>query len=187
MSMERETALKTLFNPIALGTAFGTYIVSICAIVCCGFDKKVPVNYVLLAIFTGSVSWLVGGICLMYNPVIVMEAAGLTAAVVVALTFYAITTKNDFTVFGPILFILGFLLCTAGIMAFFFGLDMHLLYCVLGVFIFSFYLVIDTQMIIGGTNKRYTIGVDSYILASVILYLDIINLFLEILKLLGNK
>ena len=33
-------------------------------------------------------------------------------------------------------------------------------------------------------GKRYTIDIDDYIMAAMILYLDIINLFIEILKIL---
>jgi FtsH-binding integral membrane protein len=39
----------------------------------------------------------------------------------------------------------------------------------------------------GGKDRSYECDEDDYILAAVLLYLDIINLFLYILKLLGNK
>jgi len=46
-------------------------------------------------------------------------------------------------------------------------------------------------MLIGGTfkgHRKYRIDEDSYIMAAVVLYLDIINLFLYITELLkGNK
>jgi len=42
------------------------------------------------------------------------------------------------------------------------------------------YLVYDIKMIMG--NDRRKIGVDDYMLASVMIYLDIIRIFLEILK-----
>ena len=42
-------------------------------------------------------------------------------------------------------------------------------------------------MIMGGDNKRYQFDEDSYILASVTLYLDIINIFLYILQILDEK
>jgi len=63
------------------------------------------------------------------------------------------------------------------------GPSMRLFCAMFGTFLFSFYLVIDTQMIVGGKNKNcHRISEDSYILASVLLYLDIINLFLYILE-----
>ena len=58
---------------------------------------------------------------------------------------------------------------------------------VVGVLLFSFYLLYDTQIIIGGKHRRYQIEEDSYVLASVALYLDIINMFLYILELLNGE
>lgn len=49
-----------------------------------------------------------------------------------------------------------------------------------GAVIFSGFIVYDTETLI----KRYTY--DEYIWASVVLYLDILNLFLEILKILRS-
>jgi FtsH-binding integral membrane protein len=59
------------------------------------------------------------------------------------------------------------------------------LYCCIGVILFGFYLIIDTQMILGG--KTVEIAVDEYFLAAMLLYIDIIQIFLYILQLLGNK
>ena len=63
---------------------------------------------------------------------------------------------------------------------------MNAFYCGIGVLIYSIYLVIDTQLIMGG--KRYELEIDDYILAAFILYTDIIMIFLYILRLLsGNR
>lgn len=51
--------------------------------------------------------------------------------------------------------------------------------------VYSIYLLIDTQLIMGGKNKSLTL--DNYVLGSVILYIDIVQLFLQILKILGDK
>jgi FtsH-binding integral membrane protein len=51
--------------------------------------------------------------------------------------------------------------------------------------IYSVYILIDTQLILGGKNKELTM--DDYILGSVILYTDIISLFIKILQILGKK
>ena len=178
---------QIMINPTLLTTVLVLYISSICALVCCRLDKQVPINYILLAVFTVCCSWLVSLICLAYPPVIVFEAICLTAAVVVAITFYAATTKDDFTVCGPIVWVVGMIIMTGSILAIFMGPSGRLLYCMMGVLLFSFYLIIDTQLIIGGSKRQYQIDEDSYIIASLLLYLDIINLFLEILKLLGKK
>jgi len=51
--------------------------------------------------------------------------------------------------------------------------------------IYSLYLIIDTQLILGGKNKELTL--DNYVLGAILLYIDIIGLFLEILKIIGKK
>ena len=68
---------------------------------------------------------------------------------------------------------------------------MHIILDVCVGILYGFYLVYDTQLIMGG--KSYEISMDDYIfgkisliLAAVMLYIDIIQLFLEILKLLNR-
>ena len=103
-----------------------------------------------------------------------------------AITVYAMTTKTDFTVFGPILFIVGFVFGMASLLFGMFGYQPGLGWSILGVILFSFYLLFDTQMIMGGDNKRYQFDEDSYILASVALYIDIVNIFMYLLQILNN-
>ena len=188
MVMSSDSLQKMLLNPLLLILVIVSYIASICALACCGFDRKVPVNYALLMIFTFDVSYLVSLSTMKFPPLIVFEASMLTATMVLAITFYAATTKNDFTICGPALFIVGFVFSMASILGFVLGggETWHLLTACMGVIIFSFYLLVDVQMIMGGKNKRYTFDTDSYILASVALYLDIVNIFLYILQILAS-
>lgn len=53
------------------------------------------------------------------------------------------------------------------------------LYCALGVLLFGIYLVVDTQMLLGG--RSIELSVDDYVLASFCLYVDIIQIFLYLL------
>ena len=48
------------------------------------------------------------------------------------------------------------------------------------------YLVFDTQLMMGGKHQ-YSLSPEEYIFAALNLYLDIINLFLFILSLIGNR
>ena len=61
---------------------------------------------------------------------------------------------------------------------------MSLIYACLGALLFSVYLVVDTQMMMGGKHK-YTISPEEYIFAALNLYLDIINLFMYILQIVA--
>lgn len=67
------------------------------------------------------------------------------------------------------------------IVAFFPGSAADLVYSVCGALLFSLYLIYDTQMMIGGKHK-YSISPEEYIFAALNLYLDIINIFLFILR-----
>ena len=59
------------------------------------------------------------------------------------------------------------------------------LYCCFGVFVFGIYLIVDTQLIMGG--KQVELAIDEYILAAMLLYIDIIQIFLYLLRLLGDR
>ena len=89
---------------------------------------------------------------------------------------------------------------------------LHLVYCGIGVLIFSIYLIYDTQvqlcdlatdfylkkirtylpwytmftpqMMMGG-NHKYSISPEEYIFAAIAIYLDILNIFLYILRIVG--
>ena len=132
-------------------------------------------------------SYIVSTVCVQYNGDVVLQAAALTMAMTIGLTVYAITTKSDFTVCGPLLFVLGFLFAMVSILGFFMGFRNNLFFACFGVFLFSFYLIYDTQIIVGGKHRKYQLEEDQYILGALILYLDIINLFLYILEILGKK
>lgn len=51
--------------------------------------------------------------------------------------------------------------------------------------VYSAYLLIDTQMILGNREKR--IDLDDYIWGATKLYTDVISLFLKILQILGKR
>ena len=68
----------------------------------------------------------------------------MTFAVTAAVTVYAMTTKTDFTVCGPILTIIGFVFAMTGILLAVFGVHKSIFFCAIGVILFSFYLLFDT-------------------------------------------
>lgn len=149
-------------------------------------QRKVPQNFILLSIFTLTEGFQISYITNLTDPKIVFMAAFLTALIVISLTIYAFTTKTDFTVMGGLIFILSFALLGFGVLSFFFrSRILHVFYCCLGVVVFGVYLVFDTQLLMG--KKRNMFGVDDYILAALMIYLDVVNLFLEILSLLSDR
>ena len=166
--------------------AFVGEIVTSIALLCCrSLSRSVPTNYILLTIFTLCEAYIVSFIAARFSPQIVMVAAFATAGMTIGITVYAFTTKSDFTIFGPFLFVIGFTFAFASL---FFvvvsGRAMHVVWCILGVILFSFYLLFDTQLIMGG--KRYAIEIDDYIVGAIILYTDIITIFIYLLQIFGG-
>jgi FtsH-binding integral membrane protein len=112
-------------------------------------------------------------------------AVGLCAAVCFGLTIFAFQTKWDFTIMGGALFVAVIILMIFGIVAIFIpGKTITLIYASCGALLFSLYLVYDTQLMMGGEHK-YSISPEEYIFAALNLYLDIVNIFLYILTIIG--
>ena len=103
------------------------------------------------------------------------------------LTLYAVQTKYDYTEMGGYLIscLLGFVLF--GFMAtFIHSSKISIIYSSAGSMLFSFYIVYDTQLIVGGNHRKIMFHTDDYVLAAVSLYLDVINLFLYLLDLISG-
>ena len=110
----------------------------------------------------------------------------MTLAIVLAATAYAWTTKTDFTMKAGFIWIFGMtfmMLCLFSI--FFYSYFFDMLLCAIGVLLFGIYLIFDTQLIVG--KGRYSLSIDDYILGAMVLYIDIIMIFIYILQLCGNS
>ena len=150
--------------------------------------RNYPSNYVMLCLFTSFTSYLVAVVTLAYQINSVLAAFGLTAGITVALTIYAFQTKYDYTDMGGyLLVILVGVILTGIINIFIQNQVLQLIIAGVSSILFSFYIVYDTQQIVGGDHKKYQFGVDDYVFAAITLYLDIINLFLSLLQLMGKK
>lgn len=151
--------------------------------------RTFPTNYLMLFTFTACEGVIIGFVGAVYQTDSVLLAAGITTAVFIGLTAYACFTKTDFTGCGPYLFAVLFALCLWGFIAIFFpmGEFMYKVYGAIGTLLFCCYIVYDTQMIVGGRHHKFQFEIDDYVFAALNLYLDIINLFLFILSLLGNR
>ncbi|RZC42534.1 Bax1-I domain containing protein [Asbolus verrucosus] len=162
--------------------------VTMIALVCCGeIRRKTPTNYIFLFIFTLAESFVLAVCSSTYEVEEVMMAVGITAAVCLGLTLFAFQTKYDFTMCGGILFVAVLILFIFGIVAIFIhNKILHLVYASLGALIFSIYLVYDTQLMMGGSHK-YSISPEEYVFAALNLYIDIINIFMYILSIIGTS
>ena len=106
-------------------------------------------------------------------------------AVIFALTVYAIFTKSDFTTCGAISIVIGVAILVGTIIGIFVQNDWyHIGLSILSTIGYGAYIVMDIQLVIG-TNK-YEYAVDDYIIASATVYMDMMNMFLEILKIVAT-
>ena len=155
-------------------------------LVCTKMAQQVPLNYILLISFTILESIMVSYTTIYFEPLSVLACAGVTMIVVLGLTMYACFTKRDMTMMGGFLVSLSLILLFLGIIGIFFRSYFYQMFldCI-GVLLMSLYLIYDTQLVIG--EKKNFIKMDLYILGAMMIYLDIITLFLRILRLLGTK
>lgn len=111
----------------------------------------------------------------------IAEALVLTGVLAVGLGMYAWTTRRNLSRLGPFLFIGLITLVVASIFSLFLSFGwLSWLISVGGVVIFSGYILYDVQRIKFTQNT-----LSAAILLTVSLYLDIINLFLSILRILS--
>ena len=147
--------------------------------------RRVPINYILLFIFAICQSYTVSFIASQYDATTVLMAAGLTLAIVIALTIYAATTRSDFTTCGGVMIVLGVAIMVGGIIGLFVrNRWLQLGLSIAGVIVFGMYLVYDTQLVVGNQNRRYQM--DDYIFAAMGLYINIIQIFVSLLQILGQ-
>uniref|UniRef100_A0A8D2BAT5 Uncharacterized protein n=1 Tax=Sciurus vulgaris TaxID=55149 RepID=A0A8D2BAT5_SCIVU len=129
---------------------------------------------------------LLGTISVFYNAEEVLWATAATTLVTLALTIFALQTKWDFTLLNGMLFVLLFVLVIYGILLILIrSYWLHVLYAGLGTVLFSMYLVMDVQLMVGGRHHHSDLDPEEYVFAALNIYLDIINLFLFILQLIG--
>jgi len=162
-------------------------IITLYSLICfLDFQRTTPHNYIMLTIFTVCEAYIVAYICCFTHPSVVYTAGTMTLVVCLALTIYAFTTKQDFTKMGGMLFVLLAVFLVATIFMIFVKTPLvRMIYNIIGVLLFGFYLVYDTQLIMA--NKSMAYSVDDYIAATLNIYLDIINIFLQILQLFESK
>ncbi|KAG8179830.1 hypothetical protein JTE90_020813 [Oedothorax gibbosus] len=158
------------------------------AMACCDNVRRTyPLNFICLFLFTFVESFLLGVASSTYKADEVMWAAGICAFICLGLTAFAFQTKYDFTMMGGMLFVTLLVFVIFGFLTIFLHNEIvRLVYACIGALIFSLYLVYDTQLLIGGHHK-YSISPEEYIFAALNLYLDIINLFIYILQIIGSR
>jgi FtsH-binding integral membrane protein len=176
-------------HPYLVWIALIVYFVIAIVLTCCEtVRKKCPWNYIILGLFTLNVGFVLGALSARYSAEEIFIAVAACITICLALILFAMQTKYDFTVFGGLLFSVLIIFIIFGLVQFFFpGKVMNMIYSAVGALLFSFYLVYDVQLMLGG-NHKYAISPEEYILAALCIYMDIINIFIHMLSLVhGSK
>uniref|UniRef100_A0A8C9XG22 Transmembrane BAX inhibitor motif containing 1a n=1 Tax=Sander lucioperca TaxID=283035 RepID=A0A8C9XG22_SANLU len=176
-------------NQAIYWASYAVYIVTHLVLVCCkGPRRKFPWNVILLFLFTLALSYMTGSISSYYDTKAVFLALGITAVVCIAVTVFCFQTKVDFTKCQGLFCVLGIVMLVTGIIAtivlsFKYILWLHMLYAAMGAIVFTMFLAYHTQLLIG--NRKHSINPEEYVFAALSIYVDIIQIFLFLLQIIG--
>ncbi|XP_057243678.1 protein lifeguard 2 [Malurus melanocephalus] len=122
------------------------------------------VTYLILACCSGprygtlSMAYLTAMLSSYYNTKSVLLCLGITALVCLSVTIFSFQSKVPW---------------------------LHAVYALLGAGIFTMFLALDTQMLMG--NRRYSLSPEEYIFGALNIYLDIIYIFSFFLQFFGSS
>lgn len=150
----------------------------------CTYWKRhsVPTNYAFLAGFTLFEAYTLGTTVAYFDVEVVLQAFIITTGVVLGLTLFTFQTKYDFDGLAPFLTgALWMLVLTSFVQIFLpFNKTFDLFMAVGSALVFIGFILFDTQQL-------FKLSPEEYIHASISLYLDILNLFLSILRILQDS
>ena len=143
--------------------------------------RKPGLNIIALFSFTTVSGLTLGPLLMRVGPTIAAEAFVLTAITFVGLSLYVVYSKKDFSFMSGFLMTGLIVLVVGGLLNMFFiqsGM-MHFVMSGASVLLFSGFILYDTSNIL-----RYY-GTDEHVSATLALYLDVLNLFIALLSILG--
>ena len=143
-------------------------------------SRKPGLNMVALFSFTTVTGLVVGPLLYRVGPSIALEAFALTALTFGGLTMYVIFSKRDFSFMQGFLFTGLMIVVFGALINMFFASPMaHFMISGASVLLFSGFILYDTSNVL----RNY--GTDEHVSATLALYLDILNLFIALLSILG--
>ena len=149
-----------------------------------GARDRFPLNVSLVLLFAFAMGVMIGPVLSIYggmNSAIVTQAATITVGAFGILTLYAFVSRRDFSAWGSFFVVGLWVLIATSVLNMFFGNASSSLWLAGGtVLVFSGLLVFDTWRL------RNVYGPEDYVLAAVAIYLDLLNMFLAVLRLLGG-
>ncbi len=167
----------------------GSFVLSFVMLFILNKKQNTAAALPLVFLFTGMMGFGLGPVINNYLAManggqIVMTALGMTGITFFGLSAYVLTSKKDFSFMGGFL-AAGMIVALVAMVALFvlpmFGVQLgalHLAFSAFIVLLMCGFILYDTSNIVNGT---YT----NYIMATVSLYLNIYNLFIHLLSLVG--
>ena len=144
-----------------------------------------PMNIGLVLLFNFVMGVIISPALFFYGrqqPGLIGQAAVLTLGAFGILTLYAFVSRRDFSAWGSFLIVgLWVLIGTMFLNFFFRNAAIDLWLASISVLLFSGLLVFDTWRL------RNFYGPDEYVGAAVQIYLDLLNMFMAILRITGNR
>lgn len=146
--------------------------------------RNSSLGIVFVFALTGFMGFTLGPILNMYlglpnGTELVMNALGATAITFVGLSFYALSSRKDFSFLGGFIMVGVIVAFLAGIGAYF--LEMQ----GLSLIVSAMFVILMSAMILWQTSQIINGGETNYIMATVTLYIAIYNLFTSLLHLMG--
>eukprot|EP00927_Polykrikos_kofoidii_P077893 TRINITY_DN74788_c0_g1_i1.p1 TRINITY_DN74788_c0_g1~~TRINITY_DN74788_c0_g1_i1.p1 ORF type:complete len:254 (-),score=36.25 TRINITY_DN74788_c0_g1_i1:65-736(-) len=167
----------------------GLIIMAVC-VFCCAphLVRKHPWNLVFLSVFTAMESVTVGFVCAAYTAQSVLWCVVAAGCVAGVLTLFASSTKIDVTRRSGAIRAASFSVFIVGVLGFFLRVPfLYVLYSLGSAVLFAGYLIYDTQLVLGGKHHSKHFCIDDYVLAALSIYLDLIRLFMFLLRFFGDR
>ncbi|MGI9089820.1 MAG: Bax inhibitor-1/YccA family protein, partial [Gemmatimonadaceae bacterium] len=143
-----------------------------------------PLNIAMVLLFTFAMGVMISPALYFFqqkDPGVIPQAAGLTVGAFGLLTLYAFVSRRDFSAWGSFFAVgLWVLIGTSLLNIFFHNATADLWLAGGTVLVFSGLLVFDTWRL------RNMFGPEDYVIAAVQIYLDLLNIFLALVRILGG-
>lgn len=182
----KQTGALWLYAALAVGMI--VYFILICIE---STRRSFPMNFILLALLTVAYGLIAAIMSARFSAVTVLCAFGATAFATLSIIILAKFSPFDLTTCGCGLFVLGLIHLVVSLLLIIILVPMGyantsaLIIAGLGAFLISLYMMFDLQLIMGGRSAE--LSPEEYILAAVLLYIDIIQLFQYMLILFGSR
>ena len=144
--------------------------------------NQVPINYIVLSIFTVLLALILGFVAVLTSPSIVLMAGIMTLTMTLACVLYVFIINDDigwkgvlFTLFGTGIGLIVIFICIGGY---------TIISVILGglmAMVYGAYIICDAFIIMGSEKDGLFVSCDDYILAAMLIYIHIIIMFLYIL------